>query len=74
MRTVAHPLFGKLAEKLAQMVRDVEEMRTAATYRRGAILPDLLPLDRESGDRPVQVMLPAITPGGIILPNGYRAA
>ena len=50
------PLFQKLAETLRKLVRDADILENAATGRTGQILPKPLPLDRPSGDRPVQVI------------------
>lgn len=69
LRKEAHPKFGKLSEALDATLKDVEQIKTAATGRMGPILPIVLPGPHRQ-NRPVQVK----TPGGIILPAGVSDA
>lgn len=66
-RKRAQPEFAWLANKLREMHAIAERIRTAATGRIGPILPGALP-EPHRDTRPVQVL----TPGGILLPPGFR--
>lgn len=70
-RAAANPLFMKLAENLRALEKQAEGLKTQATGRasmtQGPILP--APIEGPHRDtRPVQVK----TPGGLILPPGWR--
>lgn len=58
MRKIAQPEFKWLGERLEQMHKDVERLRHMATGKMGPIVPEPLPLHRESGERKVQLILP----------------
>lgn len=54
----ARPLFLKLEELLRKLVADADALENKSTGKAGMILPKPLHLDRPSGDRPVQIILP----------------
>ena len=63
--------FKKLADNLRNYAKLTEQIRTKRTGRRGMILPTALPAPfRET--RQHRVVLPTVTPGGIIVPEGAR--
>jgi hypothetical protein len=70
MRKLAQPEFEMLGNKLEQMRADVDRLRHMATGKRDApIIPEVLPLSRESG-RPIQVVMPGFAKrdSGLIVP------
>lgn len=62
-------LFLKAATALRQLHASTEKLRHDRTGRRGAILPDALEGPHRQ-NRPVSVMMPPVTKGGVFLPPG----
>lgn len=70
-----HPLFVKLAEKLREFLKAVENLRNRRTGIAGAVLPVPVNLGRREGS-PVSVILPPgmnRTKAGLIVPDGIAA-
>ena len=64
-------VFLKLAEHLRAMHAQIEKLRDEATGRVGMILPKpVMPFMRDPSEKKHRVMLPAMSPGGILIPAG----